>query len=56
MLNIVKIKLHNFKRFGDLTVDINPNINIFIGDNESGKSTILQAIDIVAREIGRAHV
>lgn len=49
MLNIVKIKLHNFKRFGDLTVDINPNINIFIGDNESGKSTILQAIDIVAR-------
>lgn len=32
MLNIVKIKLHNFKRFRDLTVDINPNINIFIGD------------------------
>ena len=22
MLNIVKIKLHNFKRFGDLTVDM----------------------------------
>ncbi len=49
MLTISKIKLHNFKRFTDLTLDVNPDINIFVGDNESGKSTILQAIDLVAR-------
>ena len=49
MIVITKIKLHNFKRFKDLVFDVNPDINIFIGDNESGKSTILQAIDIVAR-------
>ncbi len=49
MLIISKIKLHNFKRFKNLTLDVNPDINIFVGDNESGKSTILQAIDIVAR-------
>ena len=49
MPTITKIKIHNFKRFKDLTLDVNPDINIFIGDNESGKSTILQAIDIVAR-------
>ncbi|ULB34337.1 ATP-dependent nuclease [Proteiniphilum propionicum] len=49
MMTIAKIKLHNFKRFKDLFFDVNPDINIFIGDNESGKSTILQAIDIVAR-------
>ena len=49
MLTITKIKLHNFKRFKDLTLDVNPDINIFIGDNESGKSTVLQAIDLVAR-------
>lgn len=49
MITIEKIKLHNFKRFKDLVFDVNPDINIFIGDNESGKSTILQAIDIVAR-------
>lgn len=49
MLTITKIKLHNFKRFRDLTLDVNPDINILIGDNESGKSTILQAIDLVAR-------
>ena len=49
MLTITKIKLHNFKRFNDLLLDINSDINILIGDNESGKSTILQAIDLVAR-------
>lgn len=49
MLTIAQIKLHNFKRFRDLTLNVNPDINIFIGDNESGKSSILQAIDLVAR-------
>ena len=49
MLTITKIKLHNFKKFKDLILDVNPDINILIGDNESGKSSILQAIDLVAR-------
>lgn len=49
MPTITKVKLHNFKRFGDLTLNVNPDINILIGDNESGKSTILQALDLVAR-------
>lgn len=49
MLTIQKIVLHNFKRFSDLEIDVNPQLNIFIGDNESGKSSILQAIDLVAR-------
>ena len=49
MPTITKVKLHNFKRFGDLTLNVNPDITILIGDNESGKSTILQALDLVAR-------
>lgn len=49
MITIKKIILHNFKRFTHLELDVNPTINILIGDNESGKSTILQAIDLVAR-------
>ena len=49
MLIISKIKLHNFKRFKDLELEVNPDINILVGDNESGKSTILQAIDLVSR-------
>lgn len=49
MIIIQKVILHNFKRFQHLEVDLDPTMNIFIGDNESGKSTILQAIDLVAR-------
>lgn len=49
MITISKIKLKNFKRFENLELDVKPDINILIGDNEAGKSTILQAIDLVAR-------
>lgn len=47
MKNIEKIILHNFKRFDCLEVDFDSKINILIGDNEAGKSTILQAINLV---------
>ena len=45
---ITKIKLINYKRFKNYTIEPKSHINILIGDNESGKSSILQAIDIVA--------
>lgn len=49
MKTIQKIILHNFKRFRHVEIPCNDTLNIFIGDNESGKSTILQAIDLVSR-------
>lgn len=42
-----RVKLHNFKRFKGISIDFNENLNVLIGDNESGKSTILTAIDLV---------
>ncbi|MFV1850415.1 MAG: AAA family ATPase [Thalassospira sp.] len=47
MTNITKLKLHNFKRFQEFEVDFDKTINLLIGDNESGKSSLLEAIDIV---------
>ena len=44
---IKKIKLKNFKRFENFEVDFDKKLNLFIGDNEAGKSTILNAIDFV---------
>lgn len=44
---ITKIKLENFKRFLAFSLELQPERNLLIGDNESGKSTILQAIDLV---------
>ena len=46
---IKKILLKNFKKFKSLEREFNKDVNIFVGDNESGKSTILQAIDLVIR-------
>ena len=46
---ISKIKLHNFRRFRNIEIQFNRRRNIFVGDNESGKSSVLQAIDLCAR-------
>lgn len=45
---ISKIRLINYKRFTDYTIEPNSRINILVGDNEAGKSSILEAIDLVA--------
>ena len=43
---IERIKLRNFKRFSSCDIKFNQDINIFVGNNDAGKSTFLQAIDI----------
>lgn len=53
MKTIQKIVLNNFKRFRHIEIPCNEAFNIFIGDNETGKSSILQAIDLVSR--GSVH-
>lgn len=45
---ISKIKLINYKRFELYTIKVNSKMNIFVGDNEAGKSSVLEAIDLVA--------
>lgn len=44
---IEKIKITNFKKFrGTFELKFNNNINILVGNNEEGKSTILEAIHL----------
>ncbi len=47
MPTIRKLVLKNFKRFRALELDFDPELNILVGGNEAGKSSVLQAIDIV---------
>ena len=49
MSKITKIKLKNFKRFRSFQVNFEGNLNIIVGENESGKSSILAAIDLALR-------
>lgn len=42
---IRKIHIENFKKFrGSFNLELNKDLNIIVGDNEAGKSTILEAI------------
>ncbi len=45
--SIKKIKLTNYKRFRQFEFVPNERTNVIVGDNEAGKSTILEAIDLV---------
>ena len=45
-LRISNITLKNFKTFKEISIHPNPDFNIIIGENSSGKSTIFEAIHL----------
>src|SRR5574344_1811259 len=45
-MKIKKVYIENFKSFKKLELDLNRGINIIVGNNEAGKSTILEAIHL----------
>lgn len=47
MKYLKRMKIHGFKKFATFDIEFNKDTNILIGDNESGKSTILDAINLV---------
>lgn len=50
MQYIKKLKIRGFKKFKSLNVEFNPNVNILVGENGAGKTTILEAIKIVLNQ------
>lgn len=46
-MTIQKILVKNYKILKDAIINLNPEINIFVGDNDSGKSTILEVLSIL---------
>ena len=50
---IKKIIIKNFKCFKDFSFELNKHMNILVGDNNEGKSTILEAIHICLTGIFR---
>jgi recombinational DNA repair ATPase RecF len=43
---IRRLVLRNFKRFKALELEFDSELNILVGGNEAGKSSVLQALDI----------
>lgn len=47
-MRLTSIRLRNFKCFADSgEVALSPSLNIFVGQNDSGKSTLLEALTLV---------
>lgn len=45
-LKLDKIKLENYKNFSSLEVEFENGVNLFVGGNGSGKTSILEAINV----------
>jgi len=45
-MNIERVKIENFKCFKSFSLDFSEGVNIIVGANESGKSTVLEAIHL----------
>ena len=45
-MKLCKLILKNFRGYESLHVDLNEDINVIIGKNDIGKSTIMEAMDI----------
>jgi len=49
-MKISKIRIENFRSYqGKITIDLN-DLNVFVGKNDIGKSTVLEALDIFFNE------
>ena len=46
-MQINKLVVKNYKLLRDVIIPINPGINIFVGENDAGKSSILEALSIL---------
>lgn len=46
-MKINKLVIKNYKLIRDIVIPLNSDINIFVGENDAGKSTILEALSIL---------
>jgi len=43
---VTKLIMKNFRRFRDTVIEFTSGLNIIVGDNDAGKSTVLEAINL----------
>jgi putative ATP-dependent endonuclease of OLD family len=46
-IRITRIYIEGFRRFSQFELELNPTFNVIVGDNETGKSSLLEAIGLV---------
>ena len=53
---IRKVKIHNFKCYRDFEITLEEGLNIVVGDNEAGKSTILDIVVQLSRQKSKLFI
>lgn len=43
-MNVIKVYIKNFRGIKDLSIELDPRVNVFVGENGSGKTAVLDAI------------
>ena len=47
-MRIDRLEINNFKKFSDYTLELHPQFTLLVGDNGTGKTTLLDALAIAA--------
>jgi predicted ATP-dependent endonuclease of OLD family len=50
-MNIKQLRMQSFRGISDLTLDFDPQLNVLIGNNGSGKSSILDCLSAFLNHI-----
>src|SRR5258708_40328422 len=46
-MHITRVYIDGFKRLTNFTIELNESLNVIVGDNETGKTSVLEAIILV---------
>ena len=46
-MHITRVHIEGFRRFRTFDLELNPSFNIIVGDNETGKTSVLEAVGLV---------
>ncbi|MDO4550676.1 MAG: AAA family ATPase [Planctomycetia bacterium] len=50
-MNIQKVEITNFRGIHEMSLDIHPNMNVLVGENGAGKSSLLDALAIILSRV-----
>ena len=47
-MRLESLSLQDFRNYASISLNFNPGLNIFVGDNAQGKTNLLEAIYVLA--------